>query len=95
MLRASIDRTLASDCCCLVAADIGHVQRYICIPLCNYMIDSIDPVYISDRCASVLHQVVSGQYHQSYSSPVDERLYRDPLNRTDDIIDVMSQSYNK
>ena len=46
------------------------------------------------RVASVLHQMVSGQYYQSYSSPVDERLYRDPA---DDIIrDVMmSQSYNK
>ena len=43
------------------------------------------------RVESVIHQMVSGQYYQSHSSPVDERLYRDP---TDDIIgDVMSQSY--
>ena len=36
----------------------------------------------------------SGQHYQSYSSLVDERLYRDPTD--DDIVrDVTSQSYGK
>ena len=45
------------------------------------------------RVVSVIHHMVSGQYYQSYSLPVDERLYRD---LTDDITgDLMSQSYKK